>query len=163
MKTLRPTFVLIFAFCAAIPAVAQDAAAVWNTLNQPAPDGAKSATVKNLVLTRDRIRITLVDGTIQFMQPAAGLVFGAAFEGHGRLQASVPNAREEQQLRLFTKHDGLNVEFTEATFSFTDGTFDEVARQVQWAPSSSGHLADVYTSRQHEREDLGAEIVPRMF
>jgi hypothetical protein len=119
--------------------------------------------VKNLVLTRDRIRITLVDGTIQFMLPVAGVVFGAAFEGHGRLQVSVPNAREEQQLRLFTKQDGLSVEFTQATFSFTEGTFDEIARQVQWVPSSSGHLADVYTSRQHEREDLGSEIVPRLF
>jgi len=163
MKTLRLMFGLILALSTAIPTAAQDAASVWNVLNQPAADAAKSAAVEDLMLTRDRIRITLMDGTIQFMQPATGVVFGAAFEGHGRLQVSVPNTREEQQLRLFTKQDGLSVEFTQATFSFTDKTFEEVARKVKWVPASSGHLGDVYAGRQHEREDLGAEIVPRLF
>jgi hypothetical protein len=162
MNPLRLNLVIIFLTIAAT-ASAQDATSIWNSLSQPAPDAAKSASVNNVVLTRDRIRITLTDGVIQFMQPAGGVVFGAAFRGHGHLQVSVPNGREAQQLFLFTKQDGLDLEFTDATFSFTDGTFDEVARQVHWSSSAAPELADLYQKKQHEREDLAAGIVPRLF
>lgn len=162
MKSVRP---IVFFLCisAAVPASAQDAAAVWTAVNQVAFDPAKSASVSNLVLERDRIRITLKDGTIQFTQPAAGIVFGAAFRGHGRLQVSVPNPRERQQLQFLTKQDSLDLEFTEAVISFTDGTYEEVARQVKWSASPEGRLADLYQNRQREREDIAAEIVPRIF
>src|SRR3989441_137485 len=44
----------------------------------------------------------------------------------------------------------------------TDKTFNEVAAKVQWA--ASGPTADdLYTSRQQQREDLGAELLPRLF
>ena len=82
--------------------------------------------------SRPHVRINLTDGTIQFTQPVNGVVFGAVFHGKGRLQAEPPNPQEAQQLRLFTRQDKLNVEFTEATFSFTDGLLDEVAKQVKW-------------------------------
>jgi len=69
----------------------------------------------------------------------------------GRLQADPPNAREAQQLRLFTKQDRLNVEFTEATFSFTDGLLDEIAKQVKWQASGPAS-DDLFAKRQKERE-----------
>ena len=50
-------------------------------------DPAKSAHVENVVINRDRVRITLIDGTIQFTQAANDVVFGAVFHGQGRLQA----------------------------------------------------------------------------
>ncbi len=124
-------------------------------------DLAKSAHAENVDIIRDRVHITLTDGTIQFTQPVNGVVFGAVFHGRGRLQADPPNPQEAQQLRLFTKQDKLDVSFTDATFSFTDGLLDEVAKQVKW--QTSGPAADdLYAKRQKEREDLGESSMPRL-
>src|SRR5262249_40968556 len=62
----------------------------------------------------------------------------------------------------FTKQNRLRFEFTEATFSFTDDTFDQLAAKVHWAPSGAA-ADDLYVKRQQQREDLGAEIVPHLF
>src|SRR5271167_2002536 len=113
-------------------AAAQDATAVWNAIAQPAFDAGKSAVVENVRITRDRIQITLQSGAIQFGQAANGVVFAAAFEGRGRIQIAPPNDIEKQQLQLLAKVDTINFDFTEATFSFTDPFFDEVAEQVKW-------------------------------
>ena len=73
------------------PLAAQDATAVWNSLLEPTFDAEKSAHINQVTLVRDRIRITLMDGVIQFTQPLEGVVFGAAFKGNGRLQVAPPN------------------------------------------------------------------------
>jgi len=157
--------ILILALLAASSAAGvsaqSDAGGVWNTLSAPAMDVKKEATVENVQIVRDRAKITLVNGTIQFAQPANGVVFGAVFHGEGRLQVDPPNPIEAQQLRLFTKQDKLNMTFSEATFSFTDGLLDEVGKQVKW---KDGGVADeLYKKRQQEREDVGAEYLPRLF
>jgi hypothetical protein len=136
-------------------------ATVWNALSAPAMDPAKSAHAENVDIIRDRVHITLTDGTIEFTQPVNGVVFGAIFHGKGHLQAEPPNPQEAQQLRLFTKQDKLDVPFTDATFSFTDGLLDEVGKQVKWqatGPASD----DLYAKRQKEREDLGESSMPRL-
>ncbi len=136
-------------------------ATVWNALSAPTMDPAKSARAENVDILRDHVRINLTDGTIQFTQPVNGVVFGAVFHGKGRLEADPPNPQEAQQLRLFTRRDRLNVEFSDATFSFTDGLLDEVAKQVKW--QTSGPAADdLYAKRQKEREDLGESSLPRL-
>jgi hypothetical protein len=137
------------------------AAIVWNALSSPAMDPTKSAHTENVEIVRDRIHIKLLDGTIQFAQPANGVVFGAAFRGTGRVQVDPPNPIEAQQLRLFAKQDKLDMSFTEATFSFTDGLFDEVAKQVKWQVSGSVE-GDLYAKRQKDREDLGESAMPRL-
>jgi len=105
------------------------ATAVWSALSAPAMDPAKSAEVKDLEVTRDRIRIRLVSGIIQFAQPVNGVTFGAVFHGEGRLFVEPPNPMEAQQLQLFTRQDKLGVTFSDATFSFTDGLADEIAKR----------------------------------
>lgn len=149
--------------CEAQALAAQDATTVWNAVEQAPFDTSKTAHVENVTLTRDRIRITLRDGTIQFAAPANGMVFGAAFEGSGRIEITPPNAAEAGQLELFTKQRTLNLTFSEATFSFTDGTFDEVAKQVKWTNAGDSSLVQLYQDRQRMREDLAAQIVPRIF
>lgn len=149
--------------CEAQAVAAQDAAAVWNAVEQAPFDASKTAHVENVSLARDRVRITLLDGTIQFTAPANGIVFGAAFKGSGRIEIAPPNAAESQQLALFTKQQTLNLTFTEATFSFTDGTFEEIAKQVKWTNAGDNSLAQLYADRQRTREDLAAAIVPRIF
>jgi peptidase M1-like protein len=148
--------------CYAQSAAPTPASGVWNALASPTMDPAKSAHAENVEIVRDRVHITLTDGTIQFAQPANGLVFGAVFHGNGRLQADPPNPIEAQQLFLFTKQPKLDMPFTDATFSFTDGLLEEVAKQVKW--QGTGPAADeLYAKRQQEREDLGAEYLPRLF
>ncbi len=140
-----------------------DATAVWNQINEGALNPEKTANVENLTLTRDRMRITLVDGTIEFTSAANGIVFGAAFKGRGKIEIAPPNAAEAQQLELFTKQKALSMDFTDATFSFTDGTFEEIAKQVKWVNATDGSLGQLYQNRLREREDLAAEMVPRIF
>src|SRR5580704_10238234 len=168
MTVYLRTMVLSFAgMCALAPwSLAQapagsPAATVWNALSALAMDPAKSAHAENVEIVRDRVRINLTDGTIQFTQPANGVVFGAVFHGKGRLQAEPANPLEAQQLRLFIRQDKLNLEFTEATFSFTDGLLEEVAKQVKWQASASA-TDDLYAKRQKEREDLGESSMPRL-
>jgi hypothetical protein len=138
------------------------AASVWNALSSPAMDPAKSARTDNVEIVRDRVHIIFTDGTIQFTQPVNGVVFGAVFHGNGRLQLDPPNSNEAQQIYLFTKQNKLDLAFTEATFNFTDGLLDEVAKRVKW--EASGPAADeLFANRQKERESLGAGYLPRLF
>ena len=140
----------------------ESVAPLWNAVSLPVMDPAKSAHVENLVINRDIMRFTFKDGTIQFTQPVNGVVFGAVFHGTGQVQIASPNPMEAQQLHLFTKEGKLDMSFTEATFSFTDGFYDEVAGQVKWQPSGPAN-DDLYARRQREREDLGAGYLPRLF
>src|SRR5277367_4344763 len=103
---------------------------VWAALSNPVADPARFARVENVEVVRDRVHITLRDGTIQFLQPTNGVVFGAVFHGNGRIAAEPPNAVEAQQLQLFIKQTTLNAAFTDATFSFADGLFEEISKQV---------------------------------
>jgi hypothetical protein len=137
-------------------------AAVWNALSAPAMDTSKFAHTENVEIVRDRIHITLTDGTIEFTQPANGVTFGAVFHGTGRVRVEAPNPIEQQQLRLFTKQDKLDAPFSDATFSFTDGLLEEVAKQVKWRASGPAN-DDLYANRQKTREDLGESAVPRLF
>ena len=173
MKSLRALSLFLLLFVAIRPAECQQAApaappqasttsAVWNALAQPAMDPSHAATVKDLTLQRDRLKLTLAEGTLQFLHPVNGVVFGAAFRGKGRLEVTPPDPREAQQLRLFTKQDTLNLEFTEATITFTDHTFEEIAAKVQWSAAADSSLGELYIDRQRYREDAAAEILPRV-
>jgi hypothetical protein len=163
----RTRLAILFSIFAATSTLGQTPApismsAIWNGLSAPAMDSTKSAHAENVTIVRDRVHITLIDGTIEFAQPVNGVVFGAVFHGNGRVAAAPPNASEWQQLRLFTKQDQLDLAFTDATFSFTDALLEEVAKQVKWQASSPAG-DDLYASRQKEREELGAEYLPRLF
>src|SRR3990172_1309535 len=164
MNSFRALTLFLLLFVAIRPAECQQAApaappqasttsAVWNALAQPAMDPSHAATVKDLTLQRDRLKLTLAEGTLQFLQPVNGVVFGAAFRGKGRLEVTPPDPREAQQLRLFTKQDTLNLEFTEATITFTDHTFEEIAAKVQWGAAADSSLGELYVDRQKYRED----------
>ncbi len=143
--------------------MAQEGATIWKSLQEPAFDLEKTTAVSDLMLTRDRLQLNFSDGLMQFSQPVNGVVFGAAFRGHGRVKIEPPNALEAQQLRLHTGQDVLDMEFTEAALVFSDQTFDEVNHQAKWQRGSDVRLAQLYVSRQQEREDAGAELLPRLF
>jgi len=145
------------------PAGVSEAVSVWEALSAPAMDPARFTKVENVEIVRDRVRIKLLSGTLQFTKPANGVVFGAVFHGEGQLLAEPPNATEAYQLFLFTKQQGkLDMTFSDATFSFTDDLLEEVSKQVvKWG--GGGPADDLYAHRQKEREDLGAAYLPRLF
>ncbi len=161
MRPLR-WFTLFVLISTAANVDAQDATAIWNAISQPAFDSTKYATVENVEIVRDRVHITLTKGTLQFTQPAAGVVFGAAFEGQGRIQIDPPNAMESQQLRRFTGQDKLDMQFSSATFSFTDDTFATLSKDLKWTPAPNDKLASLYQDRLKAREEVGAADVPRL-
>src|SRR5216684_1173284 len=125
-------FTLLLAICAKSQTPAPlPPASAWNALSSPAMDPSKSARMENVEIVRERV------------------------------QVDPPNPIEAQQLRLFTKQEKLDMPFTDGTFSFTDGLFDEVAKQVKWQPSGATS-DDLYANRQKAREDLGEAAVPRL-
>jgi len=138
-----------------------DGAGSWSTLASPSMDPTRFAVTENVEIIRDRIHITLLNGSIEFTKATNGVAFGAVFHGQGKVNVDPPNPVEAQQLRLFTKQDKLDMTFTEATFNSTDGLIDDVGKQVKW--KESGPAADdFYNQRQKAREDLGLAILPRL-
>lgn len=137
--------------------------ALWVGVSQAVFDPAKFAGVENITLVRDRIHIVLSRGSIEFTKLAAGKVFGAAFQGKGIIQVVPPSPLETQQLLLFTGHSALNMNFSEATFCFTDSTFSEISREVHWTVPLSDDLAQRYQRRQQARENEGADMRARLY
>ena len=84
MKFAQRSALLYLIFLAGDAALAQEATAVWSQLSQPTLAANKSTNVSNLLLARDRIRITLAEGVIHFLEPSGGVVYGAEF--HVRLK-----------------------------------------------------------------------------
>jgi hypothetical protein len=146
----------------AAPCAAQDPTAVWNGLGHPAGDPAHTASVQHLVLERDRIKITFTDGQIEFVQPLEGKVYGAAFHGHGRVEVAPPNRMETQQLAFLGGQPRLDLEFSEGALYFSDQTFDEVAKQVQWSQGAAGP-GELLKARMDEQESNGTSLKPRVF
>lgn len=161
MRKVPPLLLLLLFITPSVFAQAENGKSIWSVLSAPAMDPAKAATVEKVEIVRDRVHITLLSGTIQFVKPVNGVVFGAVFHGDGRVFVDPPNPVETRQLQLFTRQDKLSAEFADATFSFTDGLFEEIGKQVKWKEGGAGD--DLYTKRQQEREDLGAEYLPKLF
>ncbi len=161
-RFFRPLMIAVFIF---FPSAlfAQDSKSVWDSLQQPKLDSAHSTNVQNLVITRGPIKVTLAQGTLHFLQPVQGTVFGAEFHGTGRVQVTPPNVTEKEQLQLLAKVDSVDLEFSEAVFAFTDSTLDEVAASAKWEASADvAAPAALYIERQQTREDVGAELLPRL-
>ncbi len=161
MRKLFPLILLLLVSSPIAFSQTENGKSAWSVLSAPTLDSSKTAVTENVQIVRDRAHITLVNGSIEFFKPVNGIVFGAIFHGEGRLQVDPPNPAEARQLQLFTKQDKLAVAFSDATFSFTDGLFDEVSKQVKWKDGATAD--DLYAKRQQEREDLGAQYLPVLF
>jgi hypothetical protein len=141
---------------------AADPAAAWALLQHPSFESGKALAVKDVVLQRDRIRVLLDEGTIEFPSAINASIYGAVFRGKGRLQVTTPNSLEAQQLQYFTKQDGINLEFDQATLCFTDNTFGELAAKGEWV--DTGHEAEsLYAARQQQREQNGENLDARLY
>ena len=68
------------------PAAVSEDVSVWQALTAPAMDPARFTRVSNIEIVRDRVHIKLLSGTLQFTQPANGVVFGIKLKAVGRFQ-----------------------------------------------------------------------------
>jgi Peptidase family M1 domain len=91
-----------------------------------------SAVVENLILQRDRVVITFVQGTLYFAIPVAGKVRGAVFIGTGSFHSDVPaDEAERANVRRLLKTDDISSDFRTAVFQFTDDTYDFIGKNAK--------------------------------
>lgn len=97
--------------------------------------GAGSASVKSLVLNRDRVRMTF-DGTFYFAAPIDGKITGAVFVGEGKFSAALPPSEfERDNVKRLLGADVVESDFKTAVLRFSDDTFERLGQPVG-APGS---------------------------
>jgi len=89
------------------------------------------------------------------------LVFGAVFHGEDTFRSSRPIPPRLSNSACSPSRQAAHDDSRRRTFSFTDGLLDEVGKQVKW--KDGGATDELYAKRQQEREDIGAEYLPRVF
>ncbi|HMJ26467.1 MAG TPA: M1 family aminopeptidase [Pyrinomonadaceae bacterium] len=131
-RALRVFFLLTSAWLIAAPAIsAQDKAVsggkdLYTQIKSFSLTGG-SASVKELTLNRDRVRMTF-DGTFYFTAPIDGHVTGAVFVGNGTFTAEVPpNGFEKDNVKRLLGADLVASDFKTAVFRFSDDTFERLA------------------------------------
>src|SRR5438552_269042 len=100
-------------------------------------------SVRDITLRRDVLTIALNRGVIAFLEPVQGKVTGAVFIGSGEIVTIPPDPIEKQQVYKFTGTPILNETFQTAVFRFTDGTYEEIRKEIS----------------QHAEEDVSADDV----
>lgn len=113
----------------------------------------KSAHLENVVLQRDRVTITFVNGTVFFSSPVAGNCRSAVFIGSGKIQAAPPPvAFELDNVRRLLKADDVTSDFKTAILRFTDDTASALLHE--------GSLQNGAVSEQAAH--LATELGPRL-
>ena len=118
------------------PTAYKEYKAVYDQLNNIKPDPLKTAFVENLVLERDAATFTLRKGTLLFLSPINGKTAGALFIGSGNFRCIPSTEIERKQLARFYEAETLSFDFNQLFLLFTDSTFEELSRQVKFAPVS---------------------------
>jgi hypothetical protein len=117
-----------------------------------------SATVENLVLRRDRVVITFVQGAFYFAAPVAGKVRGVVFIGTGNFHSDVPaDEAERANVRRLLKADDISSDFKTAVLQFTDDSYDFIGKSAKpnaAAPPQAQRLATELLKTLLEEEGL---------
>lgn len=117
------------------------------------PTIVKVAHVENVVLQRDRVTVTFTEGMIYFPAPVDGFLRSAVFIGSGRVSASPPPIRFEQDnLRRLLKADDVSSNFKNAVMRFTDDTGAELLKEAS--------VQEVASTEQPVR--LAADLTARL-
>jgi hypothetical protein len=125
--------------------------------------GYSSVRTENLVVKKDRARITFQDGTLYFPAPVEGKVRGAVFIGSGSFQADPPpNEFEREDVKRLLKADDVSSDFRTAVLRFTDDSYSvigEGARPGAQPPEAASKLA--VESDKRVLEETGANLAAR--
>ena len=90
----------------------------------------QSGVAENVAWQRDSATFNFKDGRLTFAAPVAGHVVAAVFIGQGTFELDPPTAIDRHQIERFTKEPRLVENFREATFFFTDNSWDELQKLV---------------------------------
>ncbi len=123
--------------------------------------GGEAVSVSNLELKREAGTFHLRSGTVCFVAPVAGKVTGAVFTGDGNFVLNPP-ASEQSMLKLLTKEDEFNENFSSMVLRFTDSTYDDIKKAGTAGASGcdAGLLKDSqHTTRHKLKENLDSRIL----
>lgn len=114
-----------------------------------------AVSVSNFVLKRDAGKFLLHSGTVCFLPPVQGKVTGAVFTGDGNFFLDPPQESERKSLKLLTKEDEFNENFSQLVLRFTDSTYDEIKKAggSTSAGCDSGILKDTLNTTRHKFKD----------
>ncbi|MGO9272914.1 MAG: M1 family aminopeptidase [Terriglobia bacterium] len=90
----------------------------------------QSAVAENVAWQRDSATFNFKEGRLTFAVPVAGHVVAAVFIGQGTFELDPPTAIDRHQIERFTKEPRLVETFREATFFFTDNSWEELQKLV---------------------------------
>ena len=124
--------------------------------------GGESVAVNGFDLRRDVAAFHLRSGTICFLAPVQGKVTGAVFAGDGNFVIDPPTATERSMLKLLTKENEFNENFSQAVFRFTDATYDEIkkAGSAGSGGCDAGLLKDSQNAMRHKvKENIDARLL----
>ncbi len=125
--------------------------------------GGGSATVKALVLNRDRVQMSF-DGTFYFATPVDGHVTGAVFLGVGNFTTEVPpNDFEKQNVKRLLGAESVESDFKTAVLRFSDDTFERLGQN----PTLTGAVNEQAQKLAREIDgrmlkELGANLTARI-
>jgi len=94
-------------------------------------DKSQIYSVRDIVINRDVLSISLNRGAIAFTEAIDGRVTGAVFIGNGDILAIPPDPVEKKQLFRYTKSALLTEHFETAIFRFTDETWEDVLKEYR--------------------------------
>lgn len=109
---------------------ATDPQVLFEQLNDVSIDPSQIYVLRNVRLTRDRVKIYFNRGYVAFLKPVDGEVTGAVFSGDGEILLIPPNPIEGRNLRQFTGAAILEEQFRSIYMRFTDQTAQELLAQA---------------------------------
>ena len=141
----------IFSFAADAPVAANSDPAYQQLRNLGL--GGEAFAVGDLTFKRDGATFHLRSGTLCFVPPVQGKVTGAVFNGDGTMILDAPLATERKSLKLLSKEDEFNENFSQAVFRFTDSTYDELKKAGSPAAAGcdGGLLHSSQDAMRHDR------------
>ncbi len=110
---------------------AQDARGLLEQLNNASIDSSQVYSLRDVQITRDRVRIYFNRGFIGFFKKTAGEITGAAFAGDGEVLLMPPDSVEKYALAEFTQSPILEEQFGSVYLRFTDQTSRELLAKAR--------------------------------
>ncbi len=141
----------------AAPEAPASAAQLYRRLVNVGLDPQRVYTVRDAVLDREDLHISLSDGTLAFTESVDGRITGAFFEGEGEVLLSPPNQVERASLARFIGAAILSEKFSTAYFRFDDDTYEKMLPDLR--PKS--RVAVAAQDEEPQENETAAQFVER--